>query len=83
MPESHIHLITKPVDSSTPNPLTEMVKLGEQTKPEPAADDDNVFTLCCPAKRITGSSARYWNGVKQYRNRMRIVPVKRVFSPVA
>lgn len=83
MADKHIHLIPEPVDSDFPNNLVEMMELGQQTKSEPAADDDNLVTLCCPPKRRTESSTRYWNGVKQYRSRMRIVPVKRVFSPVA
>jgi predicted RNA-binding protein with PUA-like domain len=59
-----------------------MLKLGEQTKAEPAANEDNLFTHCSLAK-IRAESTRYWDGVKQYRSRMLKVPVKRVFSPIA
>ncbi len=83
MPDKRIHLITKPVDSYFPETLVEMLMLGQQTKSEPAAGDDTIFTVCCPAKRRTESSTRYWNGVKQYRSRMLKVPVKRQFSPIA
>jgi hypothetical protein len=82
MSDKHIHLIPKPVDSAAPNTLVEMVQLEELTKSEPAAADDILITLCCPPK-IQTASMRYWDGVKQYRRRMRIVPVKRVFSPIA
>jgi hypothetical protein len=83
MPDKHIHLITKPVDAMASKTSAEMMNLGEQTKSEPTADDDNLVTLCCPDKRRTESSTRYWNGVKQYKSRMRNVPVKRMFSPIA
>ena len=83
MPDKHIQLITKPVDSYFPETLEEMLMLGERTKSEPAADADKIFTVCCPGKRRTESSTRYWNGVKQYRSRMRKVPMKRQSSPIA
>jgi hypothetical protein len=83
MPDKHIHLMPMPVDSDFPNTLVEMMELGEQTKSEPAAGEDKLSILCRPAKRRTESSTRYWNGVKQYRSQMRIVPVKRVFSRIA
>lgn len=79
MADKHIHLIPKPIESYFFEILMEMVMLGEQTKSEPAADNDILFTLCCAAKSHTESSTRYWNGVKQFRGRMRKVPVKRVF----
>lgn len=83
MADEHIHLIPKLAEPNATKAPAEMVKLGEQTKLEPAADeDDKIFTLCCLAK-IRAESTRYWNGVKQYRSRMRKVPVKRVFSPMA
>jgi hypothetical protein len=73
MPVNDIHLIT--VDSASQTPA-------EFAKSEAAANDNTIVTPCCQAKR-TAESTRYWNGIRLYKSRMRRVPVKRVFSPIA
>jgi hypothetical protein len=83
MPDKNIHPTPPSVDPIVLKTSAEAVKLEEQSKSESAANDDNLFTLCCPAKSRTELSTRYWDGIKQYRSRMRKIPVKRVFSPIA
>jgi hypothetical protein len=74
MPVNHIHVLT--VDSA------KFENLVEEISSEASADDNAIIAPCFPDK-TRAESTRYWNGVKLYKSRMRHVPVKRVFSPIA